>query len=771
MKKLITDLNLNDKKVLIRLDLNVPLKGKKITSLKRIEESIPTIKYVQERGGKIILLSHLGRVKTKEDKEKKSLSIVVEALASLLNSPVKFVDQTRGKKLESAIEKLKPGDVLLIENTRFEDLNNNAESNNDPELGKYWASLGDVFINDAFGTAHRAHASNVGIASNIKESALGILVQKEVNALWKLMEQQEKPFVAILGGSKVSDKINVLEKIIDKVDRLIIGGAMAYTFLKAQGIGIGDSIYEQDKIEFATEFLKKYNHKIILPIDHALAKKFKNAKPIFNNENPLEIPQTFIGMDVGPKTIELIHKYIKGDTKLGISPAKTIFWNGPMGVTEFEEFQSGSLAVVEAISQLVGAYSVVGGGDSIAIIEKLNAQMLFSHISTGGGASLEFIESKVLPGIDAIQNYEQTYEQYDSQVQSQDFSQNFDSPLVEETFSQSTSENFSDFASSTQEHFATSENQNTLINNYENPGFDSQDMFKTEEQNDSTSSFLTSTNPFSSEFSNEFKTSDFQDLKQTQETETQETLIPHTFEYTTDDLRHTLEQYVRETSFQTRESTFPTEEASFETLEETSFQTLEESFPTQSFEQVEQTSEKNMEVSTENFENASSQTNSFTVSDIPKTTSTFEDLETPETQNTTLEEVALETSNFEAQNLETPNLQTSNFETSNLETSNFETSNFETSTFESFNTGNFSTPSSTFEDLDLQSATFQTNDESERSTQENFEPTEVIESDLLAMKTTELEQEITNNTSRDILSEDEVAAPHKKRFWFFGRKR
>lgn len=738
MKKLITDLNLNDKKVLIRLDLNVPLKGKKITSLKRIEESIPTIKYVQERGGKIILLSHLGRVKTKEDKEKKSLSIVVEALASLLNSPVKFVDQTRGKKLESAIEKLKPGDVLLIENTRFEDLNNKAETNNDPELGKYWASLGDVFINDAFGTAHRAHASNVGIASNIKESALGILVQKEVNALWKLMEQQEKPFVAILGGSKVSDKINVLEKIIDKVDRLIIGGAMAYTFLKAQGIGIGDSIYEQDKIEFATEFLKKYNHKIILPVDHALAKKFKNAKPIFNNENPLEIPQTFIGMDIGPKTIELIHKYIKGDSKLGIAPAKTVFWNGPMGVSEFEEFQSGSLAVVEAISQLVGAYSVVGGGDSIAIIEKLNAQMLFSHISTGGGASLEFIESKVLPGIDAIQNYEQTYEQYDAQVQSQEFSQefsqNFDSPMAEETFSQNTTENFSEFTSSTQEHFATSENQENLINNYENPEFDSQDMFKTEEQSDSTSSFLTSTNPFSSEFSNEFKTSDFEDLKQTQETETKETLIPNTFEHTNDDLKPTLEQYVRETSFQTRESTFPTEE--------TSFQTLEESFPTQSFEHLDQTSEKTMEMSTETNESVSSQTNSFTVSDIPKTTTnSFDDLENPEPQNTT------------------------------LETSNFETSNFETSTFESFNTNNFNTPSSTFDDLDLQSAAFQTNDEIERSTQENFEPTEVIESDLLAMKTHELEQEITENTSRDILSEDEVAAPHKKRFWFFGRKR
>ncbi|PAK21440.1 phosphoglycerate kinase [Mycoplasmopsis agassizii] len=406
MKKFITDLSLSGKKVIVRLDLNVPIDKKtgKITSLKRIKEAIPTINYVVENGGRAILMSHLGRVKTKEDRETKSLLPVATALADLLQKDIRFIDKTRGKRLEAAIERLKDGEIILMENTRFEDLNEKAESKNDPELAKYWASLGDVFINDAFGTSHRSHASNVGIATYIPESAVGFLIKKEIVNLSEVLGQPQRPFVAIIGGAKVSDKILVLKSLIDNVDKLIIGGAMAYTFMKAQNIGVGNSMVEEDQVEFAREFLLNNQGKIVLPIDHALAKSFEDKQPQYNFDNPIEIPTTFMALDIGPETGKLITKYLNGDQELGIEAARTVFWNGPMGVTEFSNYKVGTQTVVNAISTLKNTFSVVGGGDSVAAIESLDAEKYFSHISTGGGASIEFIEGKPLVGIEAIQD-------------------------------------------------------------------------------------------------------------------------------------------------------------------------------------------------------------------------------------------------------------------------------------------------------------------------------------------------------------------------------
>ncbi|UUD37301.1 Phosphoglycerate kinase [Mycoplasmopsis californica] len=393
MKKFIDDVQLKDKKVLLRVDFNVPMKDGKITSLKRIKAALPTIKKIISEGGKAILFSHLGRIKTEEDKAKKNIAPVAEALASELKKPVKFVNATRGDELEKAIAGMKSGDVLLFQNTRYEDLNEKAESKNNAELGKYWASLGDVFINDAFGTAHRAHASNVGIASNIKVSALGYLMNKEVEALSKIANKPEHPYVAIIGGAKVSDKIGILESLVTKVDKLLIGGAMAYTFLKAQGVKIGTSLLEEDKLEYAKSFLDKYASKVVLPIDHAVAKEFADVKAEVSGK---DIKDGFMGLDLGPKSIELFKKALHG--------AKSVFWNGPMGVSEFENFKKGTFEIAQAISELKGVYSVVGGGDSVAAIEKLKFEDKFSHVSTGGGASLELLEGKVLPGVESIQN-------------------------------------------------------------------------------------------------------------------------------------------------------------------------------------------------------------------------------------------------------------------------------------------------------------------------------------------------------------------------------
>lgn len=393
-KKTIDQLDLNGKKVLIRVDFNVPIKDGKVMSDKRITSAIPTIQKVISEGGKVILFSHLGRVKSEEDKIKNDLAPVAKVLESKLGKSVKFVNATRGKELEQSINSLKDGEVLMFQNTRWEDLNNKSESKNNDELGKYWASLGDVFINDAFGTAHRAHASNVGIASNIETSAVGYLIEKELRMLGKGLDNPAHPFVAIIGGAKVSDKIAVIENLLKKADKILIGGGMAYTFHKAEGYEIGNSLVENDFIDLAKKFLSKANGKILLPIDHAISEGYKdNARKITDDVN---VPEGFMGLDIGDKTIKIYEEALQG--------AKTVVWNGPMGVAEFENFKQGTEAVATAIANQPGVFSVIGGGDSAAAAIKLGFEDKFTHISTGGGASLTYMEGKPLPGIDAIQN-------------------------------------------------------------------------------------------------------------------------------------------------------------------------------------------------------------------------------------------------------------------------------------------------------------------------------------------------------------------------------
>lgn len=393
MKKTIDDLKLKGKKVLVRVDFNVPIKDGVITSTKRITAALPTIKKIVNDGGKAILLSHLGKVKEEADLAKRNLEPVANELAKQLGQAVTFVNATRGVELEQAINNMKDGEVLLMQNTRYEDLNGKAESKNSPELGKYWASLGDVFVNDAFGTAHRAHASNVGISSNIGENALGYLMEKEVSALSKAIENPEHPYVAIIGGAKVSDKIQVLENLVKIADKMIIGGGMAYTFLKAQGHTIGTSLVEDDRLELAKEFLDKYASKVVLPVDHLVAAEFKDVHGIVSD---IDIKDGYMGLDLGPKSKELFAKELIG--------AKTVVWNGPMGVTEFDNFKEGTLEVCRAISKLENCYSVVGGGDSVAAVQKLGMEDKFSHVSTGGGASLELLQGVKLPGFEAIQD-------------------------------------------------------------------------------------------------------------------------------------------------------------------------------------------------------------------------------------------------------------------------------------------------------------------------------------------------------------------------------
>ncbi|MDT2830688.1 phosphoglycerate kinase [Vagococcus carniphilus] len=390
-KKTVEDLELKDKKVLVRVDFNVPLKDGEITNDNRIVAALPTIKYITEKGGKAILFSHLGRVKTEEDKEGKSLKPVAKRLSELLDTPVTFIPETRGEALEKAISNMSAGDILVVENTRFEDIDGKKESKNDPELGKYWASLGDVFVNDAFGTAHRAHASNVGIASNLP-SAAGYLMEKEIKFIGGAVDEPKRPFVAILGGAKVSDKIGVIENLIEKADKILIGGGMTYTFNVAQGREIGKSIVELDKVDLAKSLLEKAGDKIILPVDTVCAAEFDNdAATEIHTEN---IPANLEGLDIGPKTIELFTKELQG--------AKTVVWNGPMGVFELPTFAKGTIGVCEAIANLEDATTIIGGGDSAAAAIQLGYAEKFTHISTGGGASLEYLEGKKLPGVESI---------------------------------------------------------------------------------------------------------------------------------------------------------------------------------------------------------------------------------------------------------------------------------------------------------------------------------------------------------------------------------
>ncbi|MCK9535972.1 MAG: phosphoglycerate kinase [Bacilli bacterium] len=392
-KKTIRDVNLKNKTVLIRVDFNVPMKDGKITDDNRIVQALPTIRYVLEQNAKVVLFSHLGRIKTEEDKQKNSLYPVVQKLISLLQYPVTFIDETKGSKLEKAIKNMKAKDIIMVENTRFEDLNNKAESGNSPELGKYWASLGDVFVNDAFGTAHRAHASNVGIASNSKDAVAGFLVEKEIKFIGEAVNNPKRPFVAILGGAKVSDKISVIENLLNKADKILICGAMAYTFFKALGYEVGTSKCELDYVDYAKSLLEKGKDKIILPLDTVVTKEFsENAEGIIVHSN--EIPNDMMGMDIGPKTIELFKK--------GLAGAKTIVWNGPAGVFEFSQFAKGTNEICHILAGLDDAITIIGGGDSAAAAINFGFENKFTHISTGGGASLEFLEGKELPGIAAL---------------------------------------------------------------------------------------------------------------------------------------------------------------------------------------------------------------------------------------------------------------------------------------------------------------------------------------------------------------------------------
>ena len=396
-KRTVSDLDVAGKKVIVRVDFNVPLKDGVITDDNRINGALPTIKYLVENNAKVILMSHLGKVnhkdaeKTEADKAKNNLAPVAVRLQELLpDTKVTFVPVTRGNALENAVEALQDGEIVLMQNTRYEI----GESKNDENLAKYWASLADLFVIDAFGSVHRAHASTVGIAKELP-SALGFLVEKEVKFLSEAIYSPKRPFVAILGGAKVSDKINVIENLLDVADKVIVGGGMAYTFFKAMGYEIGTSLVEMDRLELAKKIMEKAGDKLILPVDTLIAKEFAPDSPA-QTVDVDAMPEGMMGLDIGPKSIELFKKELEG--------AKTVVWNGPMGVFEFDAFAKGTLEVCKAITEIPGVLSVIGGGDSAAAAIQLGFKDDITHISTGGGASLEFMEGKELPGIAAIQD-------------------------------------------------------------------------------------------------------------------------------------------------------------------------------------------------------------------------------------------------------------------------------------------------------------------------------------------------------------------------------
>ena len=400
-KKIVSDLNVKGKKVLIRVDFNVPMKNGVITDDTRVKAALPTIKYVIDNGGKAIVFSHLGRVKTVEDIAKNDIAPVAKRLEELIGKKVKFVNATRGKELEDAAASLKEGEILMFQNTRYEDFDVAAnkevkkESKNDPELGKYWASLGDVFVNDAFGTAHRAAASNVGIAANVSETAAGFLLEKEIKFIGGAVDKPVRPYVAILGGSKVSDKIGVIEALLEKADKVLVGGAMMFTFLKAEGYNVGASRCEEAEfVELAKNLLKKANGKIVLPVDAVVNTAFEDVPGVAKDVDKFAADD--MGLDIGPKTLELFAKELAG--------AKTVVWNGPMGVFEMKNYAAGTVGVCELLAKLTkeGASTIIGGGDSAAAAEQLGYASKVSHISTGGGASLEYLEGKVLPGIACV---------------------------------------------------------------------------------------------------------------------------------------------------------------------------------------------------------------------------------------------------------------------------------------------------------------------------------------------------------------------------------
>ena len=399
-KKTVRDLEVSNKTVLVRVDFNVPIKGGKITDDTRIVKALPTINYLLENNAKVVLFSHLGKVDHKDpekceaDKKKNNMEPVAVRLSELVDATVKFVSETRGVALESAVKELQPGEIVLVQNTRYE----KGESKNDPELAKYWAGLGDLYVSDAFGSVHRAHASTVGIAEHLP-SAVGFLIEKELKFLGDAVENPVRPFVGILGGAKVADKLNVISNLLEKCDTLIIGGGMAYTFLKAQGKEVGNSLVDMEKIDYCKEMMEKADKlgkKLLLPIDTTVAAGFPD--PI---DGPVDvkvvssdaIPSDMEGLDIGTETAKLYAEAVKS--------AKTVVWNGPMGVFENPTLAAGTKAVAAALAE-TEATTIIGGGDSAAAVNQMGFAEKMSHISTGGGASLEFLEGNGLPGVDAI---------------------------------------------------------------------------------------------------------------------------------------------------------------------------------------------------------------------------------------------------------------------------------------------------------------------------------------------------------------------------------
>lgn len=391
MKKTIKDYDLHGKRVIIRCDFNVPMKDGKITDDTRIQAALPTIEYAINESAKVILMSHLGRVKEEKDLVKNDLFPVAQRLSNLLNQKVLFCKATSGSELKDAVDGLKDGEVLLMQNTRYEDLNGKKESSNDPELGAFWASLGDIYINDAFGTAHRAHASNVGIASHLP-NGIGFLIEKELNHLESL-KNPERPYVIIMGGAKVSDKIKVIENLAPIADKIMIGGGMAFTFLKAKGIDIGKSLLEEDSLEFCQKMIATYGDKLVLPVDVNVTTEFSEETP-HHICKVSEIGADEMAMDIGPETIAMMKEVLAN--------AKTVFWNGPLGVYEMKEYQKGTNELLKMIANS-SIHSVLGGGDIVAAASELGFKDKVSHASTGGGATLEFLEGKELPGIAIIQ--------------------------------------------------------------------------------------------------------------------------------------------------------------------------------------------------------------------------------------------------------------------------------------------------------------------------------------------------------------------------------
>ena len=394
MKKTIRDFNLKNKKVIIRCDFNVPIKDGKIIDDTRIKNSLETIKYAIDKNAKVILLSHLGRIKEESDKVKNNLDVVAKRLSKLLNRKVIFVDEVVGEKVETAISKMKDKYVILLQNTRYEDLDGKKESKCDLEFAKQLASYGDIFINDAFGTIHRAHASNYGISKYL-ESGIGFLVEKELEKL-SILNNPEDPFVIIMGGAKVADKIGVIDNLLPKCDKLLIGGGMAFTFLQAEGYEIGNSIFDADSLEYCQRLLKEYPNKIVLPIDVACSMEYKDSdERIEKDINEIDFHE--MGLDIGEKTLNLFEKYLK--------EAKTVFWNGPLGVYEFSLYAKNTDELLTYLGKSK-AKVVLGGGDIVAAASKLSIMDKFYHVSTGGGATLEYLSGKKLPGLENIEEKE-----------------------------------------------------------------------------------------------------------------------------------------------------------------------------------------------------------------------------------------------------------------------------------------------------------------------------------------------------------------------------